>query len=79
MIDGESVHFVFTGRGMYDELIRLSPSKELNILDKTVRIDMNNDDKTASERLKELKELLNNELISQVEYEQMKKEILSEI
>lgn len=79
MINGESVHFVFAGRGMYDELIRLSPSKELNILDKTVRIDMNTVDKTASERLKELQELLEKKLISQTEYEVKRTEILSKI
>jgi len=79
MINGESVHLVFKGRGIYDELIRLSPSKELNILDKTVRIDMNSNDKTASERLKQLKELFDNGLISTEEYETKRKEILSEI
>lgn len=79
MIKGNNVHFVFTSGGMYNELLKMSPSKELNILSKGLNTMQKADKKDNIERLTELKKMLDNELITQSEYEEKKKEILSEM
>ena len=79
MIDDKNAYFVFTSGGIYDKLIELSPSKELNMLNTTLKVEHKTDNRGNVERLKELREMLDNDLISSEEFEEKRKEILSEL
>ena len=82
--DGKEVYMTFDGNDLYDALVKISPSKELGFSTKALGFATNNttvnqEPKTTVEQMKELKELLENDLITQEEYEKKKNEILKQI
>lgn len=79
MISGKNVYFVFSGGNIYDELVKTAPSKELELVSVNNSNGNKSEEKSNMERLQELKTMFESELISSEEYEEKKKEILSEL